>query len=74
MKNTVSSFFDPMPNKSLYPYCDVLDLDYYCRNEEFYNVLDLYIGKFVDDWGCKIDHEDGSTAPFSSIALQEISQ
>ena len=35
------------------------------RDQEF---IDAYIGVFVDSWGCRIDHEDGSTAPFSSEA------
>jgi hypothetical protein len=32
--------------------------------------IDAYIGIFVDTWGCLIDHEDGSTAPFSAIAAE----
>jgi len=37
------------------------------------SLIDLYIEKFVWDWGCKIDHEDGSTAPFSSLAMEAVS-
>jgi hypothetical protein len=33
--------------------------------------IDAYIGVFVDAWGCQIDHEDGSTAPFSSMAAAQ---
>jgi len=31
-----------------------------------------YVDLFVDTWNCQIDHEDGSTAPFSSLALEEV--
>lgn len=34
-------------------------------------IINEYIGVFVDEWCCSIDHEDGSTAPFSSVALEE---
>lgn len=34
------------------------------------DIIDEYINVFVDIWNCKIDHEDGSTAPFSSIAME----
>jgi hypothetical protein len=34
--------------------------------------IDAYIGVFVDLWGCRIDHEDGSSAPFSAIAALEV--
>lgn len=34
------------------------------------DIIDEYISVFVDIWNCKIDHEDGSTAPFSSIAME----
>lgn len=30
--------------------------------------IDAYIGVFVDAWGCRLDHEDASTAPLSAIA------
>lgn len=33
--------------------------------------IDAFISIFVDDWGCRLDHEDGSTAPFSAIAALE---
>lgn len=35
------------------------------------DIIDEYIDVFVDIWNCKIDHEDGSTAPFSSIAMED---
>lgn len=34
------------------------------------SIINEYIELFVDIWNCKIDHEDGSTAPFSSIAME----
>ena len=33
--------------------------------------IDAYIGVFVDAWGCRLDQEDGSTAPFSAVAARE---
>lgn len=30
-----------------------------------------YISVFVDGWGCKMDNEDGSTAPFSALAAED---
>lgn len=33
--------------------------------------IDAYIGVFVDSWGCRLDQEDGSTAPFSAMAAAE---
>lgn len=35
-------------------------------------IIDYYIGLYYNDWNCQIDHEDGSTAPFSSLALEEV--
>lgn len=35
-----------------------------------FDIIDEYVNVFVDIWNCKIDHEDGSTAPFSSIAME----
>jgi hypothetical protein len=35
------------------------------------DIIDRYIETFVDEWHCLIDHEDGSTAPFSSVAFQQ---
>lgn len=36
------------------------------KQEIVFNFVDL----FYDQWMCKIDHEDGSTAPFTSLALE----
>jgi hypothetical protein len=33
--------------------------------------IDAYIGVFVDTWHCELDHEDGSTAPFSYLAAAQ---
>lgn len=33
--------------------------------------IDAYISVFVDAWGCRLDHDDGSTATFSSLAAAE---
>lgn len=30
--------------------------------------IGAYIEIFVNEWGCRLDHEDGSTAPFSTLA------
>lgn len=32
--------------------------------------IDALIGVFVDEWGCRLDYEDGHTAPFSSLAAE----
>ena len=33
--------------------------------------IDALIGIYVDLWGCRLDHEDAHTAPFTAIAAQE---
>ena len=35
-----------------------------------YKAISRYIDQLYD-WGISIDHEDGSTAPFTSLALEE---
>ena len=35
--------------------------------------IDAYIGLVVDAWGIRIDHEDGSTAPFTALAAEMVS-
>ena len=32
--------------------------------------INAYIGIYVDLWGCRLDREDGHTAPFSAIAAE----
>jgi hypothetical protein len=32
--------------------------------------LCAYIGIFIDVWNCRLDEEDGSTAPFSAHAAE----
>ena len=34
--------------------------------------IDTYIEQVRDEWNIRIDHEDGSTAPFTSLALEEL--
>ncbi len=31
--------------------------------------IDAYIGVYVDHWGCRLDQDDASTAPFSALAV-----
>lgn len=40
------------------------------RTERDYEAIGFYIEQ-CDDWFIDIDHEDGSTAPFTSLALYE---
>ena len=42
------------------------------RNEEQETFIDRYIDLLTNTWGVHIDHEDGSTAPFSSLACEEV--
>lgn len=32
-----------------------------------------YVEMFLDDWNCKFDNEDGSTAPFSALVAEAVS-
>jgi hypothetical protein len=41
-------------------------------NELRLMTIDHYIEFIIDRWNFKIDHEDGSTAPFSSVVLEEV--
>lgn len=34
-------------------------------------MIDIYI-EYLKVWGIQIDHEDGSTAPFTSLALEDL--
>ena len=35
------------------------------------HIINVYIEQLYQ-WGIKIDHEDGSTAPFTSLALEDL--
>lgn len=41
------------------------------RDELGLEWINAYITVYIDIWGCRLDQEDGHTAPFSSIAAQE---
>lgn len=41
------------------------------RDDEWYGIVGAYLDK-LEYWGIEIDHEDGSTAPFTSLALKDI--
>lgn len=36
------------------------------------DMIDKYVELYIDLWGCKFDYEDGSTAPFSTLAIEEV--
>ena len=36
------------------------------------DMIDLYMEAIHEYWEMSIDHEDGSTAPFTSLALEEL--
>lgn len=40
------------------------------RTKRDYKAISFYIDQ-CDDWFIDIDHEDGSTAPFTSLVLYE---
>lgn len=43
----------------------------YDYDQRDYQTINDYI-EVLDDWDISIDHEDGSTAPFTSVALQTL--
>jgi dihydropteroate synthase len=40
------------------------------RTPEAEQFIDHYVSILVDVWGIRIDHEDGSTAPFTAIIAE----
>ena len=43
------------------------------RDTEWHSIVDAYLD-VLHDWKLNIDHEDGSTAPFTSLAMEEVCQ